>query len=46
MVYSKLGAVPDRESHDTIQEQQVEQRISGNLKFLMMATGLGASIVT
>jgi hypothetical protein len=37
-VYSKLGIEPDDESHDSIQDFQVEQFISGDLKFFMMAT--------
>jgi hypothetical protein len=39
MAYSKLGSEPDDERHDHLQELQVEQFISGNLKFFMMATG-------
>jgi hypothetical protein len=38
-VYSKLGTEPDDESHDNIHEIRVEQFISGDLKFFMMATG-------
>jgi hypothetical protein len=37
--YSKLGTEPEDESHDSIQELQVEQFIAGDLKFFMMATG-------
>jgi hypothetical protein len=38
-VYSKLGTEPDDESHDSIHELRMEQFISGDLKFFMMATG-------